>query len=62
MDTDITSGAFQRLIGVGKVALNDLANRGVVIRGSKRGTYALEPSVAGYCAHLREQASGRSQR
>lgn len=29
------------LLGIGKVALNDLAGRGVVTRGSKKGTYAL---------------------
>ena len=59
MDTDIASGALQSLIGVGKVALNDLAGRGVVVRGTKRGTYKLQASVNGYCQHLREQAAGR---
>ena len=31
--TDIASGELQRLIGVNKVALNDLANRGVTGKG-----------------------------
>jgi hypothetical protein len=33
MDTDIASGELQRLIGVNKVALNALANRGVTGKG-----------------------------
>jgi phage terminase Nu1 subunit (DNA packaging protein) len=52
MDIEIASG-------VNKVALNDFAKRDIVQRGEKRGSYALEPSVAGYCAHLREIAAGR---
>jgi phage terminase Nu1 subunit (DNA packaging protein) len=59
MDSEITSSAMQRLLGVNKVALNDLAKRGIVVRGKRRGTYALQVSVGGYCRHLREQAAGR---
>jgi DNA-binding GntR family transcriptional regulator len=47
MDSEITSGA--RLIGVNKVTLNDLAKRGIVVRGERKGTYLVEPSVASYC-------------
>jgi hypothetical protein len=50
---------MQRLLGVGKVALNDLSKRGIVVRGERRGTYAFEPSVAGYCAHPHSMAAGR---
>ena len=32
MDNEITSGAMQKLLGVTKVALNDLAKRGIVKR------------------------------
>jgi hypothetical protein len=39
--------------------LNDLAKRGIVKRGERKGTYALQASVSGYCQHLREQAAGR---
>jgi len=35
---------------VNRTALNDLVKRGIVQRGEKRGSYALEPSVVGYCA------------
>jgi terminase small subunit / prophage DNA-packing protein len=59
MDTEIASGAMQWLIGVNKVALNDLAKRGIAVRGKKRGTYAVEASVSGYCHHLRDMAAGR---
>jgi DNA-binding GntR family transcriptional regulator len=31
---------MQELLGVNKVALNDLAKRGIVKRGERRGTYA----------------------
>jgi phage terminase Nu1 subunit (DNA packaging protein) len=59
MDIDIASADLQRLFGVNRTALNHLAKRGIVQRGEKRGSYAFEPSVAGYCAHLREIAAGR---
>jgi phage terminase Nu1 subunit (DNA packaging protein) len=59
MNTDIPSADLQRLLGVARTALNDLAKRGIVVRGDKRGTYKLEASVAGYCQHLREAAAGR---
>jgi phage terminase Nu1 subunit (DNA packaging protein) len=59
MDREITSASLQRLLGIGQSVLNDLAKRGIIVRGTKRGSYALEPSVVGYCSHLREIAAGR---
>ena len=56
---EITSASLQRLLGIGQSVLNDLAKRGIIVRGTKRGSYALEPSVVGYCSHLREIAAGR---
>lgn len=50
---------MQKLLGVNKVALNDLAKRGIVKRGRKNGTYVLESSVRAYCKHLRSMAAGR---
>jgi phage terminase Nu1 subunit (DNA packaging protein) len=44
---------------VARTALNDLAKRGIVKRGDKRGTFELEASVSGYCKHLRDVASAR---
>ena len=55
----VTSPVLQRLLSVNRTALNDLAKRGIVVRGSKRGTYVLEASISGYCKHLREMAAGR---
>jgi len=52
MDREITSASLQRLLGIGQSVLNDLAKRGIIVRGTKRGSYAL-------CSHLREIAAGR---
>ena len=59
MDNQLSSAEMQRLLGVNRTALNDLAKRGIVVRGEKRGTYDLEASVSGYCNHLRAMAAGR---
>ena len=52
MGNTISMAALQRLLGVGKPALSELAVRGIVHRGEKRGTYLLEGSVSGYCRYL----------
>jgi phage terminase Nu1 subunit (DNA packaging protein) len=59
MEIEITSGAMQRLLGIGKGGTNDLARRGIFVRGKGKGTYAVEASVGGYCHHLREMTAGR---
>jgi hypothetical protein len=43
----------------GDAALSELSRQGVVQRGTRRGTYLLQPSVSAYCAHLRNAAAGR---
>jgi phage terminase Nu1 subunit (DNA packaging protein) len=58
MDSEITSAAMQKLLGVGKVALNDLAKRGIAVRGEKRGRYRPE-TITRYREHLRAEASAR---
>jgi phage terminase Nu1 subunit (DNA packaging protein) len=58
MDSELSSSAMQKLLGVGKVQLKELAKADIAVRGEKRGTYVLE-TVTRYCAHLREQASAR---
>jgi hypothetical protein len=60
MDSEITSSVMQKLIGVNKVTLNDLAKRGIVMRGERKGTYKLAPSVSGYCEYLRAMARPRA--
>jgi hypothetical protein len=57
MDDEITSGAMQKLLGIGKVALNELAQAGIAVRGEKRGSYRLDTTR--YVEHLRSMASGR---
>jgi chromosome condensin MukBEF MukE localization factor len=57
MGSDILSADLQRLLGVARTALNDLAKRGIVQRGKKRGPFRLRESVSGYCADLRDVAS-----
>ena len=49
---------MQKLLGIGKVALNDLAKRGIAVRGEKRGTYRIE-TITCYCEHLRKTSAGR---
>jgi len=34
-------------LGVNKVALHDLAERGIVVRGKRRGCYAVEAACSG---------------
>jgi phage terminase Nu1 subunit (DNA packaging protein) len=58
-NTEISSAALQRLLGIGKSVLSELAQRGIVVKGTKRGTFELEASVSAYCAHLRDMASAR---
>ena len=58
MKDEIASAALQRLLGINKSVLGELAQKGIIVRGEKRG-YALQASVSCYCQHLREQAAGR---
>ena len=60
MGKEITATELQKLIGVNKVSLADLAKRGVVTRGKTRGSYTVE-SATSYCQHLREVAAGRGR-
>ena len=59
MKDEIASAALQRLLGINKSVLGELAQKGIIVRGEKRGSYALQASVSCYCQHLREQAAGR---
>lgn len=59
MDELVSTAHLQRLLRIGKPLLTELAARGIVKRGPKRGTFELEASVGCYCAHLRDMASAR---
>ena len=47
MDSEITSAALQRLLGINKSVLSDLVAREIVKPGRKRGSYMLGASVSG---------------
>jgi hypothetical protein len=59
MSDEIASAELQRLLGINKVAPNDLAKRGIDKRGNKRGTFVLEASVSDYCNQLRDSGEQR---
>jgi len=56
----VTADLLGRLMGVSQRTVRDLATRGIVVKAGGRGLYDLPRSVAGYCAHLRDQAAGRA--
>ena len=41
-----------------RVSLLELAAKGIIVQGAKRGSYAIE-GMPRYCQHLREMAAGR---
>jgi len=59
MDETISSGRLQKLLGIKSASLSTLAAEGVVVRGEKRGSYLLEPSMRGYIGRLQAAARGR---
>ena len=54
LPTKVTTAELARLRNV-----PELAERKIIVPGSRKGTYALEPSVRGYAKHLRRLAQGR---
>lgn len=56
-ETSVPSAELAQVLGVTPRTVTDLARRGLVVRDGRR--YALGPSVARYCAHLRDLATGR---
>jgi hypothetical protein len=52
-------GGACALLGVSRRNFPELAERKIIMPGSRKGTYALEPSVSGYAKHLRRLAQGR---
>ena len=55
---EVTAASLCRLLGVTRNTLSDLAKRGIVVKGEKRGSYLLQPSVTQYCQYLRAQGVG----
>jgi hypothetical protein len=66
VETEVTSAALQRLLGINKSVLNDLAKRGIVLRGKKRGSCAGGRAVhsikSGHCATASRRKWGATSR
>lgn len=59
MTGQVTTSALVELFGVSKQTISELGKRGIIEKGTKRGTWLLLPSVSGYVKHLREEATAR---
>jgi hypothetical protein len=59
MNDETVSAELQRLLGINKSVLGELAERGIVVRGSKRAATGSKPRSAAYCEHLRSMAASR---
>lgn len=61
-DSRPVSGSAEELaelLGISARAVREHATRGIIVKLSK-GAYDVPASVRAYCAHLREQAAGRT--
>jgi phage terminase Nu1 subunit (DNA packaging protein) len=56
---EITTTRLAKLFDTTPKTVADLGKRGIIEKGEKRGTWLLQPSVAGYVRHLRAEAAGR---
>ena len=52
IEPNVTGPELARWLGVSGKVIYDLAKAGIIERAAG-GLYALEPSVRGYCEHLR---------
>jgi phage terminase Nu1 subunit (DNA packaging protein) len=59
MTDEITTGELAKLFDTTPKTIADLGKRGIIEKGSKRGTWALDASVTGYVKHLRAEAAAR---
>jgi hypothetical protein len=59
LPTEVTTAELARLLGVSRRNFPGLAERKSIVPGSRKGTYALEPSISGYAKHPRRLAQGR---
>jgi phage terminase Nu1 subunit (DNA packaging protein) len=56
---EINTTRLAKLFDTTPKTVADLGKRGIIEKGEKRGTWLLQPSVAGYVRHLRAEAAGR---
>ncbi|MGH6866406.1 MAG: hypothetical protein ACREDO_09615 [Methyloceanibacter sp.] len=59
MVDEVTTRALSQLMGVSKQTLSELSKRDIIQKGTKRGTWLLQPSVSGCVKHLRQATAGR---
>ena len=59
MEKEVSTADFARLIDATPKTVADLGKRDLIVKGSGRGKWKLEPSVARYVKHLREEAAAR---
>ena len=59
LPTEVTTAELARLLGVLRRNFPEFAERKIIVPGSRKGTYALEPFISGYAKHLRRLAQGR---
>jgi DNA-binding XRE family transcriptional regulator len=55
----VTTSELARLIDVTPKTIADLGKRKIIEKGTRRGSWLLQPSVRSYCAHLRAEAAAR---
>lgn len=55
----VPTATLADMLGVSLRTVGELAQKGILTKAS-RGNWPLRESVRAYCAHLREQAAGRS--
>jgi phage terminase Nu1 subunit (DNA packaging protein) len=58
-EEEVTTREIAGLFCVTAKTIADLGKREIIVKGKKRGSWLLQPSVAGYVKHLREEAAAR---
>jgi hypothetical protein len=61
-NTTLSTADLARLFGTTSKTVADLAKREIIVKGTKRGSWLLQPSVAGYVRHDRRGRAGASGR
>jgi len=59
MTEEIATARLAQLFDVTPKTIAELGKREIIVSGSKRGRWQLEPSVRGYVTHLRKEAAAR---
>jgi phage terminase Nu1 subunit (DNA packaging protein) len=57
MKTEVRSRELAKLLALTPPEIRDLVRRGIIVSGSKRGSYRLQESTRNYVEHLRKLAT-----